>query len=270
MNRILLLIVIFISSSPLLADISISGGATYTYTSEFHAEPSYYEIKLYEMGLCTSEPTAPTSSSKLDTSNCQTVYSNAAGFDVKIQNGGKTDLSGTMTRPANGTYPYAYFRMHNNFIIEALLEFEGITVSDDSTPAGSGRYCATKTGTVSTTPGGTTVCSSTPPEVGKLTTVLQTFGDGFVDSVEVSGSYGTLKAYLINSSEYLASSKTDVIGLTGFQTLPGSIVVTDDTSSIDISFKVTQGMTVTLTGVSGENDKLDLFNGPLYINMTVK
>ena len=248
------------------------------------AEPDYYGMTFYELGLCTSTPTAPTTSSNLITTNCSTVMTSTAGSLVEIANGVTGSLGGTQTRPANGTYTHGYIRLSNAFLVEASKEFwsDDMTItnlSGDYT-AGSdlGKYCATRAVTYNndgSSGTASTICDSTAPTAGRLTARLVDLSGGnqldcMYTSTACGGALtvtgGTLNAYLLDSNNYLASSSSEVTGLIGVQEFTSPVIVTEDSASMDAQIIVTKAMTVspnnTNTGVAFDS-------GPFSVILTI-
>jgi len=255
-----------------------------SYTSNYcAAEPDYYGMTFYEMGLCTSAPTAPTTSSSLITTNCSTVMTSTAGSLVEIANGVTGSLGGTQTRPANGTYTHGYIRLSNDFLVEASKELwsDDMTItnlSGDYT-AGSdvGKYCATRAVTYNndgSSGTASTICDSSAPTAGRLTARLVDLsgGDaaGYMSTVQAGGAIevtgGTLHAYLLDSNNNLASSSSGVTGLVGVQEFSSPIVVTEDSASMDAQIIVTKAMTVSN---NGSNTGVAFDSGPFSVILTI-
>jgi len=248
------------------------------------AEPDYYGMTFYEMGLCTSAPTAPTTSSTLITTNCSTVMTSTTGSLVEIANGVTGSLGGTQTRPANGTYTHGYIRLSNDFLVEASKEFWSgdITISNLSGDytAGSdvGKYCATRAVTYNndgSSGTASTICDSSAPTAGRLTARLVDLsgssGSGCMYTSTACGGAmtvtgGTLNAYLLDSNNYLASSSSGVTGLIGVQEFTSPIVVTEDSASMDAQIIVTKGMTVSN---NGSNTGVAFDSGPFSVILTI-
>jgi hypothetical protein len=85
--------------------------------------PERYEVVIYEMGVCTANPM---SGSSFNRDVCSTTFTNTAGFTYDFASviGGKTELEGVSTRPANGTYKFPYMVMGTTFGLRASF-FDG-------------------------------------------------------------------------------------------------------------------------------------------------
>ena len=301
MKKVVLLIIslaLFQLSAPAIADnteacvANGSGAIEYPHSSSSNsytdsycaAEPSYYGMTFYEMGLCTSAPTAPTVSSTLVKTNCVTTMVSTAGSLVEITNGATGSLGGTQFRPANGTYTHGYIRLNNDFLVEASKEFWSdnmtiTTLSGDFTDNSDvGKYCATRAvtykndGSSSTK---TTICDSTAPTAGRLTAQLVDLSggsqSGCMSTSQACGgpltvTGGTLNAYLLDSNKYLASGSSEVTGLVGVQAFTTPLVITDDTAGMDAAIIVTKAMTVSN---NGSNTGVNFDSGPFSVVMTV-
>ena len=244
------------------------------------AEPDYYGLTFYEMGLCTSAPTAPTTTSNLVTTNCSTVMTSTAGSLVEIQDGVTGSLGGTQTRPANGTYTHGYIRLSNDFLMKASKEFwsDDITISNlsgDYTAGSSvGKYCATREVTFvndGSSSEKSTICASTAPTAALLTARLTDFNGASAGWSGASGDMavtgGTLNAYLLDSDLNLASALSDVgSSLVGIQEFTSPVIVTEDSASMDAQIIVTKAMTVSN---NGSNSGVNFDSGPFSVILTI-
>lgn len=242
------------------------------------AEPDYYAVTIYEMGLCSSSPTAPTSSTAMSEASCTVVYQNSSGQLVSVQNGVTGSLANnelTVT-PANGSYTHGYMRMSNDILVKVNQEFTASLSGDDTST--SGVNCATKTATYKndgTSGTQTSVCNSSAPTAGTLTSRMVDFsgasasGCFAVDASNCGGALtvtgGTLSAYLLDSNELLATSTGAVSALLGIQAFTNPVVITEQSTAMDVAFKVSEGMTVSDDG-SG-NVQFD--SGPFSVIITI-
>ena len=106
--------------------------------------PDGYQVTIYEMGLCTSDPTAPTTSSAYDTGTCSTVINSPSGQTINLAAGSELTLT-DVTRPTNGTYTHAYMVLGNSFGITVTKQFTNTMHRYDT--ATSGNFCWTTSGT---------------------------------------------------------------------------------------------------------------------------
>ena len=229
-------------------------------TSSFcEGTPDLYEVVIYQLYLCTSAPTAPTTSSTvdLDSGGCELTFNNATGSTASITQGSSVDLGGSFTRPPNGVYTHGYAKMNNTFGITVSIQLDG-NVSGQS--GGTGTYCATVETSVTagtgSDPSGTSICSTTELTAGKLDETLVSFdSSSFLASASATGINGTsaaISGYLVDSNEYLATATGEVEKLQGLVTFADAVTMSDSVSSITLSFNVGSGMGVYPASGSGE------------------
>jgi hypothetical protein len=146
------------------------------------ATPSKYEVTIYEMGVCTEDPFGNHQNTTMDKTSCSVVFTNTSGFtnDYGATIGQDVTMTGTSTRPANGTYKYPYMVIKNEFIVNGSFTSNGVT------------YYSTGSGNAATT--GT---------AADYTDTLTNFGgpncvSGYPNA-EIAG-VGTISAYLVNAS----------------------------------------------------------------------
>lgn len=269
-KRILFALLAFVSFPNISMAVdacSTSGGKTVIPTStgagnRCSVEPDFFQIKIYDMKLCASAPTAPTTSAAAVLTVCQTVLSNSSGGDVSVTEGVSSALTGTISRPTNGTYTHGYLRISNDFVIKDSRQYSA-TLTDG---ANSGDYCATTSSGVS--------CDTSTVTAASRTFALEDFSPGsdVYSSGDMSTSEGTVNAYLVDSDEKLeADTDSDVTYLVGVQEFTTPIVITENTTTMDASFKVTTGMAVINGGDDEDgNATLMLVNGPFSVKMSVQ
>ena len=241
--------------------------------NECDSEPDLYEAVIYKLYLCTSAPTVPTTSSTVVLTPCSQIFNNATGDTVSVVSGKDIDLVGTFTRPPNATYTHGYAYMENYF---------GVTWSGQiaspmtgSTGGDTGVYCASVAGSgihkQGSTHSNSSVCSSTDNlTAGKFVETLKHFGDfnrSFRSNVEVDEINGTtakITAYLVDTDQKLALLTGDVKKLEGLITFANPIIVTTETTSINMRFNVGEGMHLNDRG----SDVLQIGSGPFQAIMT--
>jgi len=78
--------------------------------------PDQYKLTIYEMGLCTSDPT---SDGHFDKTNCSETMISASGTEVDLAPGNSTSktaaLPSATNRPKNASYTHAYILLGNGF-----------------------------------------------------------------------------------------------------------------------------------------------------------
>ena len=191
--------------------------------------PSRYEIVIYEMGLCTSNPTA---SSSFDRSTCTSTLISSGGVTTDLAPGSTVDLgSSGGSLPEPGNYSYAYIVMANTF---------GLNVS----------YAASNGTTYASNSSGQAIASGTPTN---FTETLENFDGGGACEPTASASVtgGNLRAMLADGSLSRADSCTGVTRLVGTFEPSSPIAITSSTSGLNVSFTVTDNGATITTNKSG-------------------
>ena len=258
---IIFLVLIGFNSIVIAAACTVTSGiTTFPTGSTCKTEPDFFQLKMYDMMLCSAAPTAPTTAAAMVLTNCQSILTSASGTDVSVTNGGSSALSGTITRPDNGTYTHGYIRISSNFVIGDSRQYD-TSLDEDGNGAADGVYCATTASGVD--------CNSSA-----VTAINQTMGMGstqfgsdyLIEDEVVSG--GLVDAWLVDTNQKLeADTDGDVTYLVGVQAFTTPLVVSDSTSSMNTSFAVSTGMTVIHNG--GNPPILSLTNGPFSVIMTI-
>tara|TARA_B100000073_G_scaffold346545_1_gene358186 strand:- start:166 stop:1026 length:861 start_codon:yes stop_codon:yes gene_type:complete len=239
------------------------------------ATPDTYEIVIYKMYLCTSAPTIPTTTAGVVLTNCSQVFNNASGATASVS-GTDTDiaLTGTYTRPPDGTYTHGYAMMDNTFGITASIQIDG---SMDGLTSGSGVFCGTVAGSGSHTKSSgshtnNSVCSSTAVTAGKFTETLTHFGPSSAawsnigEATNINGTSASVKGILVDSNGHLSANEGEVDKLEGLVAFADSIVVTSSTTSLTMSFNLGEGMTL----ASGGGDAIYMGSGPFQAIMSAE
>lgn len=191
--------------------------------------PDRFELDIYEMGLCTSNPISgsPKAFSKTD---CVESMFTESGVTADLA-GTTVDLPSATSRPANNTYSYAYIIIKNTFGLRGSLK-----ISDGS--GGIFKYCSTSDGSST---GATTSCTPVN-HTETLSTFDETFSPDFGPAAMPSGG-GEVSALLTDSSLIRASSESGVERLVAvFATNSGSpVVINDSVSGLEVELQVTDG-----------------------------
>ena len=228
------------------------------------ATPDFYEIVIFKMYLCTSTPTIPTVTAAADLTNCSQIFNSDAGATANVAQNSDVDLSGTYTRPPDGTYTHGYAMMDNTFGITAAIQIDG---SMDGQASGSGVFCRTVSGSGNHTKASgshtdESVCSATEVAAGKYTETLTHFGGSgdawtkVADAAPTPGS--TIKGLLVDSNGHLAANEGEVVKLEGLVGFANAITVTPNTTSLTMSFNLGEGMSLNSAGA----DKIYMGSGP--------
>ena len=231
-------------------------------------EPTSYGIVIYNVYLCTAAPTAPTVASSIDLTNCEEVFSNSSGSSASVSTGAAVSLSGTATRPSDGTYTHGVIIMDNTFAITASKQFE---VAYNGQVSGNGVYCATANGSgtaaAATSPTNTSICGNSAVTAGTFTETLTSFDNPFTATgtvTNVAGTGANITAYFVDTDENLAAAEAVVDKLHGVVEFASSATVTSSTTNVDLSFNVGEGMSV-----DGLGGSMSFGSGPFQATLTV-
>ena len=231
-------------------------------------EPTSYGVVIYNVYLCTAAPTAPTVASSIDLTNCEEVFSNSSGDSASLSTGAAVSLSGTATRPSDGTYTHGVIIMDNTFAITASKQFE---VAYNGQVSGNGVYCATADGSgtaaAATSPTNTSICGTSAVTAGTFTETLTSFDNPFTATgtvTNVAGTGANITAYFVDTDENLAAAEAVVDKLHGVVEFASSATVTSSTTNVDLSFNVGEGMSV-----DGSGSSMFFGSGPFQATLTV-
>lgn len=277
-NLLLILATIFVFELTFTKDVNADDACTktgdvYDVVTDFcEAQPDEYEIVIFNLYLCTSSPTIPTTTSAVDLTSggCTEIFNNPLGSTAAVTQGSALNLTGTYTRPPNDTYTHGYAIMDNVFGITASIEFAGNMTGQTG---GTGTYCGTVAGSGTSNssgdPSNSSVCSTSPVTAGKFVETLESFGGsgGFESTAEVNNINGTTAAItgiMVDSSGQLATTDADVDKLEGLVTFADPVTFTDAVTEVTMSFNVGVGMSLYLSG--GVN--LGMGSGPFQAIIT--
>ena len=251
---------------------AVSGGVTTLPISGSCAiVPDSYGITIYEKYLCTSAPTAPTTTSSVDLSNCVKTLNAPAGSTVRITQSTTANFTdGTFTRPPNGVYTHGIMLIKNVFLLKFSLELDRTwDGTDGSALGGNGVYCATKNTTGYEEDGSLMQCDSSPVTAGELSAGMNSFGYDVILGVKtnyefsasatnLNGTGASISGYLLNTDGYLATSTLEVEAyerLLGINAFAAPVVVTPETSGFDMAFGINQGATIWDIGTNEAGDR---------------
>lgn len=226
--------------------------------------PDSLMIGLFELGICTSNPTPE------DISTCVMLFSDSTGTSFDLAAGRSIPLISTISIP-EGVYTHAYVLMSTSFSLKGAFEFDTPRVASDGT---SGPICFTN---------------------GPLDEINQIFeniscGDSsaavysdetlkvFTGSLGAANTFNSLLSYSfpgidggssndlyqLNSDRELSLEVVydglDFVPMSGVdrpyimisQRFPTSTTINADTQSIDLGVSVTNSMQIGFTSDSGE------------------
>ena len=241
--------------------------------------PDEYTVTIYEMGLCTSDPTAPTTSSAYALDTCSTVINSPSGQTINLAAGSELTLT-DVTRPTNGTYTHAYMVLGNSFGITVTKQFTNTMHRYDT--ATSGNFCWTTSGTEhnsdwSGTPANPTTFANCGDEEdaapATYTEILDHFDTDTYNYGPVSVESGNLTAYLVtDSNDRLVNAVKTADRIFGKQTLNTAAEVTSTSSSFVVSFGVNQATSTHMSDEGSANtyDVIAFGSGPFSAFITVE
>ena len=241
--------------------------------------PDEYTVTIYEMGLCTSDPTAPTTSSAYETDTCSTVINSPSGQTINLAAGSELTLT-DVTRPTNGTYTHAYMVLGNSFGITVTKQFTN-TMHRYNT-ATSVNFCWTTSGSehnsdYNGTPADPTTFASCGTEgeaaPAMYTEILDQFDIDTYNYGPVSVESGNLTAYLVtDSNDRLVNAVKTADRIFGKQTLGAAVEVTNTSSSFVVSFGVNQATSTQMSDEGSLNtyDVIAFGSGPFSAFITVE
>lgn len=187
-----------------------SAGAPLTETSDCLTQPDTQQVTFYKIALCTSAPTAPTSSAAIGTSSCTTIFSSASGAVASIQKNLTVNLSGTYTKPAAGTYQYLYMEIDPVMKVQKTAYFTGSRSNTDLSSSGTKCWSLVQTTyaySSGTSPVATTCGANGATATGLgLTSIVNNSldgGSGFVTSrtfSAMSPAPSSVVAYLVSNA----------------------------------------------------------------------
>ena len=235
-------------------------------------QPEIYQVRIYQVMLCTSQPTAPTTSTSSGLSMCQNLISNDEGSVVRIDEiggDGQTITGDKNQNISSQSYEWSVVKLDNTFGIQGSFQFADPYNGEVS---GSGNYCATSgnSGTKTSTaePDNTSICDSSPVTAQTYTITRTSFtGDGggvFSAVVEVTGiNNGTdFNAYLIDSEDRLSENDDDSDKIIAFIKLPSAINVGSG-GTFQVKFNMGEGI-----GVDGIGGEINFDEGPFEMDLT--
>ena len=196
--------------------------------------PSAFRTSVYAFGLCTSAPARPTAIKGYDLSNCQLLYDGRSGSGTTVTFGGAgTSYSfPSFTAPTHGSYTHGILLIGNSFEAKGILTL-------------SGTNCVT---------------TSAAPfiQCGANYTIKDadyTSADGF-DYFYASGTYSytfssdSVTADLIDGNNQLITADGSGTQILAIQEFSGAQTISEETRTIDIGFRVSQGLSINSSAAS--------------------
>ena len=263
--------------------------------------PTTQKITIYKVAFCTALPTVPTSTTATGMTNCTTVFENTAGAPVSIQKGAGTIPAGTFTDPPYGNYTYAYMELSPVVTYKTNLVFSGdkalgSNISNNPVVAGSNN-CQTNGeqyfhwGNLKGISCQSGVGNGVNAAVNTSVTLNSLSNDGCADMNDTDGACdtglyagrfpgtnGNTDIYLVKSNGALASNSVLNNVATGDNAanavaklivfLPMTAKITPDTTSYNLLYNNTRGMTVWQNPNGIDATKFNIGFSIAYFDMT--
>ena len=252
------------------ADTITSPSAFGSSVGSCYGTPEEYGVTIYKMGLCTTDPKPSAVGSAPDTSSCSFNFEkdDGVGESASFAAGGEVDLSATYSsRPDVGTYNYAYIEIKNSFDIKAkygplgdsanTTYFTNGTLGEAGTVTGSSTIPTASDGYATTTAPLNTFFGDSGEEICSATATESVTG-------------GTIRAYLLDSSDKLIADDSSVAECSGVTKLLGvmqldtKVNITASTSSVKTTFKVTDNGSTVIYDAG--TDGLQFDSGPFSVS----
>ena len=224
-------------------------------------EPNVYQIVLHEVGFCTSEPTAPTTSAGFSPSseNCTSLFTNNNGELLNLAVGTSLNISGDIGI-SDGIYTHGYVIMKNSFGIKATKTFADSNRVRTTNNSSSGNICWSASDPVygssyyaSDHDDSSFAASYSFVECGAAAGTAELITDN-LDAFETNSGVGTYTASAsVNGGTiyaYLTSSLNDLKLVNALQSAnrivaimawSNPVIIGEETKSIDIQFNVSGG-----------------------------
>ena len=247
--------------------------------------PDLYTLTIYEIGVCTAAPTAPTITDASDFSTCTTIFTNEAGAVTDISVNTSIDLDASIDLPF-GVYGFGYVILSNTLGITKTVNLtrdstDSNAVSDNA--GNPGQYCWTNGGTRYNSSSVWTVdkdavarefmeCSDTAGTAQMYNEILDELGElpftpTVYESESIAVNDGSMNAYITTTAGLLASTQIEgriqaVIALTT------PLVISDSTSAIDVQFTANQAGQPVIVGPNPGLTIVGIGSGPFSVNIT--
>ena len=246
-----------------------------------------------DAGETNANTWAATNAAALDISDCTLVFTSdsAAGSSVNIAERAAKEVSGTVTVPPAGTYPYLFFLVDPNFTVSGSVQFADTLgtplpfTGSVTSGATTGAYCWSEATSLSAVysesafPYDMMNCSTTAPATSDIATNT-IFVNGLSAAIEspyerlfqdfTSLNDDTLTGYLLEGDLTPATSVDDDAGTITYIGIASnqSITVTDATTGFDVQYYNTGGTNLSVSNVVGNLTADAFLPGPFSIYVT--
>jgi len=221
--------------------------------------PESLELVVYEFGVCTGAVSPATRPDK-----CSTLFKNSSGTTVNLAVGDTLPLSDSVTLD-EGTYTHGYLLVGNVFKTKAIIEF---TTDRTDDRGGVGKICYTDGRSVDNNVPvmscGTDASAVLPaPETSS---VGYTSGGTYVSkvlgySLVMAGETVVTDLYMATTAGVEASNPSEEAAFFGSQAFSAPVTINPNTTSLDISFVITNGVTLGFPSGAGRGPNDAVFEG---------
>ena len=236
---------------PGIAEAGTSCTATSTYDDHLKANddaangydgyclstPSSLVLKIYEFAICTAE------ADPSDTSMCTKLFEKTAGEDFDLSVGASLSMADNLSIQ-EGTYTHAYLKVSKDTKLKSTLDFSPNTRFD--LDGREGKFCFTDGRRIQETYSIITCSNTAAPEYSSETIRLSdnnTYNGTLLNYEAVVGSttiYTDL--YMVDSNGDASTRFADDFAMMGVQELSTAVTINPATTSLDVGFSVTNGM----------------------------
>ena len=236
--------------------------------SSCYITPETYKTRIYEMGLCTSDPLAGTyedgenvvTDNTIDESNCTPVLQSESGSLVNISPGEAQFLAGENIRPPVGTYSYAYIKLSNTLGLKGKQKVNGVTYYSSSDGTGTtniANYVEWDEKIIDFEKG--PECE--PLAENRRMAVSETFNTGIT---------GTMKAVLSNLSngKYVGTMQADCGDSTrifGSFAPTNPITISSETQGLQVTFTITDKGLSVIGGTTNGTEVVSRFSSGPFV-----
>ena len=221
--------------------------------------PESMELIIYEFGICTGAVSPGTRTNK-----CSTLFKDSSGKTVNLAVGDSLPLSDGVTLD-EGTYTHGYLLVDNLFKTKAIIEF---TTDRTDDRGGVGKICYTDGRSVDNNVPvmscGTDASAALPaPETSS---VGDNSGSPYVSkvlgySLVMAGETVVTDLYMATTAGVEAANQGEEAAFFGSQALSAPVTINPNTTSVDISFVITNGVTLGFPNEAGRGPYDAVFEG---------
>lgn len=190
-------------------------------------------LKVFTMGLCTTQPTFSYANLP-DLTSCQILYNNPTGLDVAVTESSGLNLP-QLIRPNNGSYGYFFFVHSNTMSVKSTVTFDRPVTSSAAAPGSNDFLCWTTSSGVNC---GDEVDQTYAPRLRPLSLPDSTYQE----LTERTSLGSTVIEYFADSNLRLMD---DSIGTTtrwiNLYLPTSNLIINDQTIGLKMSINVTSG-----------------------------